>query len=272
MLALAPDPSALRAAASLGAAAPWRDWGTSGDLVWGLCAGSGKDPYQVAVDLTGPAYRCSCPSRKFPCKHALGLLLNWAGGRVPEQDEPAGFAGAWQASRAARTAQVAQAPKKEVKDPAAAVRRSQQRAQRVAAGLAELQMWLCDQIRAGLSGAGGRRRAEPIAARMVDAQAPGVASVLRRLALLPATGAGWPDRLLAEYAQLHLLARAYGQVEDLPPGLAAVVRSRIGFTVNREDVLAAPPVSDRWLVVAVRDVPEPPIPARRIWQIGRAHV
>jgi hypothetical protein len=48
-----------------------------------------------------------------------------------------------------------------------------------------------------------------------------------------------------------------------------VVRSRIGFTVSREDVLATPALSDRWLVLAVRDTDEPPIPARRIWLRGR---
>ena len=271
MLALAPDTSSQRAAAGLAGASPWSGWGASGELVWGSCAGSGKDPYQVAVDLAGPAYRCSCPSRKFPCKHALGLLLNWAGGRVPEQAEPVDHARAWQASRVARLSPVTvKAPA--VKDAAAAARRSQQRAQRVAAGLAELRMWLCDQVRAGLSGlpgAGGHRHAEQIAARMVDAQAPGVASALRRLSPVPASGDGWPGRLLAEYAQLHLLARAYDQLDALPPGLGAVVRSRIGFTVSRDDVLATPAVSDRWLVLAARDVDEPPIPARRIWLCGQ---
>jgi len=34
-------------------------------------------------------------------------------------------------------------------------------------------------------------------------------------------------------------------------------------------VLASPAVADRWLVLAVRDVDEPPIPARRIWLRGR---
>ena len=61
-------------------------------MLWGLCAGSGKNPYQTIVDLSGPAYKCSCPSRKFPCKHALGLLLNWANGSVPEESAPADFA------------------------------------------------------------------------------------------------------------------------------------------------------------------------------------
>ena len=268
MLALAPDTAAQRAAAGLADPAPWSCWGASSDLVWGLCAGSGKDPYQVAVDLDGPAYRCSCPSRKFPCKHALGLLLNWAGGRVPERMQPADYARVWRAGRSGRVSQVT-AKAVTVKDAAAAARRSQRRAQRVAAGLAELRMWLCDQIRAGLSGTNGHRHAEQIAARMVDAQAPGVANALRRLSPIPASGDGWPGRLLAEYAQLHLLARAYDQLEDLPPDLAAVVRSRIGFTVTRDEVLASPAVRDRWLVLAVRDVDEPPIPTRRIWLHGR---
>ena len=43
--------------------------------VWGLCQGSGKEPYQTQINLIGPAFHCSCPSRNFPCKHALGLLL-----------------------------------------------------------------------------------------------------------------------------------------------------------------------------------------------------
>jgi hypothetical protein len=190
---------------------------------------------------------------------------------VPEQAEPVDHARAWQASRGARLSPVT-VKTPAVKDAAAAARRSQQRAQRVAAGLAELQMWLCDQVRAGLSGlpgAGGHRHAEQIAARMVDAQAPGVASALRRLSPIPASGDGWPGRLLAEYAQLHLLARAYDQLDALPPGLGAVVRSRIGFTVSRDDVLVTPALSDRWLVLAVRDTDEPPIPARRIWLRGR---
>jgi len=234
-----------------------------------MCAGSGKQPYQIVVDVAGPAYKCSCPSRKFPCKHALALLLSWAKGAVPEQGEPAGYAQAWQADRKARA--VTAAKPKTGNDGEAATRRSQQRAARVSAGLAELQMWLRDQVRAGLSGAaaGGYRHTEAITARMVDAQAPGIAGVLRRAAAVPASGNGWPGRLLGEYAQLHLLARAHDHIGTLPPSLAAVVRSRVGYTTSRDDVLALPAVSDRWQVLAARDLLDEPIPARRVWLRGR---
>ena len=271
VLGLAPDGASRQAAERLAGRPVWSGTGSAGDLVWGLCAGSGARPYQVVADLSGPAYRCSCPSRKFPCKHALGLLLSWSRGAVPEAgaEGPPDFAREWQTGRAARAPKPKSAPPR---DPEGAARRAQQRADRVSAGLAELETWLRDQVRAGLStaAASGYRHAEAIAARMVDAQAPGVAGTLRRLSPLPVSGDGWPGRLLAEYAQLHLLARAYGAVDDLPAPLAATVRSRVGFTTGREEVLAGPAVTDHWLVLGGRDLLDAAIPARRIWLRGRA--
>ncbi|HEX4291644.1 MAG TPA: SWIM zinc finger family protein [Trebonia sp.] len=292
VLGLAPDESSRRSAVALGRPAPWSGAGVAGDVLWGLCAGSGKNPYQVVVDLGGPAYKCSCPSRKFPCKHALGLLLNWANGSIPEESVPADFAAAWLAERRARAEKSggrtdpgdspASAASGAVKDEAAAARRAQQRAERVANGLADLQSWLRDQVLVGLSAssAGGSasvggsaasasRHADDIAARMVDAQAPGVAAVLRGLSEVPASGEGWPGRLLGEYAQLHLLARAHQRLSALPPDLAATVRSRVGYPTSRAEVLARPAVTDHWAVLGVRDLLDGNVPGRRLWLRGR---
>ena len=55
-----------------------------GSLYWAECAGSGKTPYRVSVDFTqkdAPVCRCSCPSRQFPCKHALGLMFEILAGK-----------------------------------------------------------------------------------------------------------------------------------------------------------------------------------------------
>lgn len=280
VLDLASDESSRRSATGLGRPAPWSGTGVAGDVLWGLCAGSGKNPYQTIVDLSGPAYKCSCPSRKFPCKHALGLLLNWANGSVPEESAAADFARAWVDDRRAR-AEKAQKPFARtvpadsplaidpgtVKDEAAAARRAQQRAQRVAHGLAELQSWLRDQVSVGLSAA--PVKADEIAARMVDAQAPGVAAALRGLSAIPASGEGWPGRLLGEYAQLHLLARAHERLDTLPPDLAATVRSRVGYPTGRKDVLTRPAVTDHWAVLGVRDLVDGAVPGRRVWLRGR---
>lgn len=44
----------------------------------GECKGSGSSVYSVSVDFideASPVCRCSCPSRQFPCKHGLALML-----------------------------------------------------------------------------------------------------------------------------------------------------------------------------------------------------
>jgi hypothetical protein len=153
-----------------------------------------------------------------------------------------------------------------------AERRVEQREARVATGLAELDRWLCDQVRQGLavSQQAGYRHWDDIAARMVDAQAAGLAERLRALAAVPHSGPGWEGRLLAEYALLRLLTVAYGEQAALPPPLRDTVRSRIGFTVRKADVLAGgQPVRDHWHVLARRDLDQERLRVRRVWLRGR---
>ncbi len=53
-------------------------------LLFGECQGSGKTPYLCSADFTNPqsvTYRCSCPSRQFPCKHSIGLLYAYVEGK-----------------------------------------------------------------------------------------------------------------------------------------------------------------------------------------------
>jgi hypothetical protein len=157
-------------------------------------------------------------------------------------------------------------------NPEAALRRAAQREQRVASGIAELDRWLCDQVRQGLavSQQAGYRHWDDIAARMVDAQAPGLAERLRAMAAVPYSGTGWDGRLLAEYALLRLLTIAYRRRAGLPPPLLDTVRSRIGFTVRQADVLASgQPVKDRWSVLARRDLEQDRLRSRRVWLRGR---
>src|SRR5687768_10629876 len=72
LAALAPDAASVAAARSVSGPRQWSSAGHDERAVWGTCRG-----YQTAVELAGPAFSCSCPSRKVPCKHALGLLLLW---------------------------------------------------------------------------------------------------------------------------------------------------------------------------------------------------
>jgi hypothetical protein len=261
--ALAPDPASVKAARGLSGAGSWSAAGQFDDILWGLCRS-----YQVGVDLSGPAFKCSCPSRKIPCKHALGLLMLWSSSSLPEA--PADFAREWQASRAA----VASRPRAStIPGPEAAARR----AERVASGMGELSRWLDDQIRQGLAGAqrSGPQPFDAMAARLVDAQAPAAAGAVRRLAgLLYLNGQGigphWADRLLGELAMLRLLVAGHERLSSLPAELAATVRSRIGFPVATEEVLAGPRVADRWQVLGRVEIDDGALTTRRTWLRGAA--
>ncbi|MET8244801.1 SWIM zinc finger family protein [Streptomyces sp. NPDC005202] len=275
VLALAPDDASRKAGSKLGAAGPWSEAGSSDEgTVWGLCKGSGSRPYQTVVDIAdaaGPAYKCSCPSRKFPCKHALGLLLLWAGGDgvVPSGQAP-DWAEQWIAGRRRRaeekrTAGAAGSASASA-DPEAARRRAERRAERITSGATELEQRLADLLRGGLAAAeqAGYGLWEETAARMVDAQAPGLAARVRELGAIPSSGAGWPVRLLEECALLHLLDQGWLRRERLPDGLAATVRSRVGLP----GVADGPPVRDRWLVLAQYDTSDAKLTTRRIWLYG----
>ena len=267
--ALAPDASSLQAATKLARVGSWSEAGSGGDpaSVWGLCQGSGKSPYQTCVDLVEPAYRCSCPSRKFPCKHALALMLLWAGGEIKEVDQP-DWVREWHEGRAARTTRkAATGPRTEAQEKAAA-KRAAARQQRVASGVAELRQWLADQVRHGIAGTDqlGYKHFETLAARLIDAQTPGLAGAVQAIAAIPSSGPGWEERLLTEFAMLHLLTTA--SVADLPDDLAAVARVRVGQTIPTEQVLAAPPVRDVWRVIGLRDSHEDRLSVRRVWLIG----
>ncbi|WP_326658504.1 SWIM zinc finger family protein [Streptomyces sp. NBC_00385] len=267
VLALAPDDASRKAGNKLGSAGPWSDTGGDGSgAVWGLCRGSGSKPYRTVIDTTGPAYKCSCPSRKFPCKHALGLLLLLAsGGPAVPAGTPPDWAEEWLTGRRARAKE--EAPGGGPADPEAARRRAERRAERIGGGAQELEQRLTDLLRGGLAAAeqSGYGLWEETAARMVDAQAPGLAGRVRELGAIPASGPGWPVRLLEECALLHLLDTAWLGIDRLPQPLAATVRTRVGLTSAAE----GPQVRDHWLVLAQYDTPEGKIVTRRVWLYGR---
>jgi hypothetical protein len=125
---------------------------------------------------------------------------------------------------------------------------------------------LADLLRGGLASAeqAGYGMWEETAARMVDAQAPGLAARVRELGAIPSSGPGWPVRLLEECALLHLLDQGWLRRERLPDDLAATVRSRVGLPGSAD----GPPVRDRWQVLAQYDTADTRLTTRRIWLYG----
>jgi hypothetical protein len=279
VLALAPDPASAKAGRGLAAAPAWATLGRADGAAWGECKGSAKLPYQAAVDLSEPAFRCSCPSRKFPCKHGLGLLLLLVEQpqALPEAPAPT-WVGDWLADRARRAAtrvERSTSPSTQPADPAAQVRRAQRRESSVADGLAEVERWLDDLVRHGLGAAQQQPPSfwERPAARMVDAQAPGVARLLREMASAAHSGDGWPARLLDRLGRLHLLLEAHKRLDALPPATRDDVRALVGWTQSQDTLLAEPGQRGSWAVVGQRVDDDGRLRTQRSWLLderGRA--
>lgn len=267
MLGLAPDAASQKAATGVAKPAVWAGTGCDELAVWGECKGT----YRTCVDLVGSAFRCSCPSRKFPCKHGLALLLLWSDGAVAEGEAQPGWVSEWLAERlqrAERSTDPGEAGRSRTPDPKTAERREQ----RVAAGLEEFERWLRDQVTQGLAAAETARYSlwDEAARRLIDAQAGALAGQVRSLAAVPRQrGSEWPGRLLEEYALLYLLIRAYRRRDELSPQLRETVRSRVGFTVSQDEVQQGPAVRDEWYVAGTRDSEQDRLITRRAWLRGR---
>ena len=275
--ALAPDQASLKAAAGLRKPAKWSGAGISpdGQLIWAACAGSGANPYRVMADLADLGNKCTCPSRKFPCKHVLALLWMWtedslafATGETPDwvsewlgrrRKGGGGSAAPASTPAAAKDMRAAAVEEPEAhEDPKAIARRAaaaEKRAAETEAAMRDavnaLEGWIGDQLRLGLASfiedATGRCRR--IAARLVDGKAAVLAGRIdelpSRLLALPAG-----DRVrgaVIELGKLVLLVRAFrADPKD------AEIRRSISTAENREALLDNPEtlrVTSTWEVV-----------------------
>ncbi|SNT09085.1 SWIM zinc finger [Granulicella rosea] len=286
--ALAPDQPSLAAARKLLKPAAWPTLAVDGDLVWGECQGSGATPYRVVVHEADAGYKCTCPSRKFPCKHSLALMWMRAEGKIvfaaaptPEwvkdwlgrrrgpsaaasQDESAP-----KPIRSIQLAAVAETeveadPKAEARAAAARERNRQEREAAILRGLDDLDIWLADQVDRGAAAfvAQCTQACRLIAQRLVDAKAPGLATRLdalpTRLFTLPE--AVRPVAAVEELGLVYLIAQAYRRQAELPPALAADARQAAGWSFTREALLAdeaALRVDGAWRVVATLSEVQP---------------
>ncbi len=284
VVAVAPTPA--RFAAAEGAATPahWLGLGADRRSLWGRYRGSGREPYDTMVDHEHVAWRCSCPSRSVPCKHALALLTMWVRGQVPAAPVPPAV-DSWADGHARRAAgrdtstaaptSGPPGPADEPADPAPVddAERDRARDERIARlhhGLVELDRWLDDRLRTGLADPALARFAtwDDLAARLVDARAGALANRVRRLAGVVGARPDWHEVVLAELGVLHLLAEAGQRLSDLPTPLADTVATACGWQVRQTDVLAGVPETDTWVVAGRSDTREDRIEVRRTWLHG----
>ena len=279
VLALAPDAASAKAANGLLKPGGWPTLGADAAAVWGECQGSGSKPYQTQVDLAGPTFKCSCPSRKFPCKHGLALLLLRAkDASLFTATTPPAWVADWLSARTERVQKKEEKQREQAASPAAepsaaALKSAQQRWAKMATGAAELQPWLLDQLARGLGSLGPQSRAawETMAARLVDAKAPGLGQRLSNAAAGLLQGADWPEKTLRQLGLLQLACEAVARRDALSEAAQTDLRIMLGWPLEKETVLAqSPGVADIWQITGVvQEERDNNVQERRVWLQGQ---
>ncbi|MEJ9079828.1 SWIM zinc finger family protein [Gordonia malaquae] len=263
VIAAAPDAASVAAGRKLASPGPWSGTGATDALLWGSCQGSGKKPYQVSIDLTGPAFRCSCPSRKFPCKHAIALLLLWSAGAIAD-GEVSDFASSWADERASK-AKTRSKPAAPV-DPQAQAARRAERVAKMDAGVREFSRWLSDLVRAGLAEALRRPLPwwETTASRLVDAQAPGLAERVRDTGADVVAGLG-ADELLERIGVWWMLVQAWSRRDSLTTSESADLHAALGWPTPTAEVRGGAVESRVWTVVGAHRDQKGRLAQQRTW-------
>ena len=268
VLGLAPDPAAAQAARRLASSRAWSRLGSSEAAIWGNCQGSAL--YQVRVARGDLGSKCTCPSRKFPCKHALALLLRSIDQPIPPAAEP-DWVREWLDKRTAGPAREKARKTAAPPDPEAQARRAKKRLERVRGGLTMLDLWAQDLVRDGIASLEERPPAffAQMAARLVDAQATGLARRVRRIGFLAGSDPGWPRAVLEELGLIALASHAFRRLDDLDAPLRADLRQLVGFSLDKEDVIAAGDrVEDDWVVVGQIVSEDERFRSQRTWLRG----
>lgn len=285
---IAPDQASLSSAKKLLSANKWQGQGfcPSTHTAWGECQGSGSKPYYVVVDVADTGYKCTCPSRKFPCKHALALMWryvsdssvfveatapqwvsDWLGRRrKTKKDTPANSQTDNQDSTPKAKKSIAltdidtdtTTKDNDPKKQAAAQKRSQTTKAntdaQISTGLQEFITWLDDQIHLGLGAFfdNMHERCRQGASRLVDAKASGLASMVDELPaiLLNTPKAYRINRVLGEFGRWYLLIKAWQQDPDDPDVRRTIIKAEDkDVLINSPNTLS---VMGVWQVVGER--------------------
>ncbi len=280
--ALSPDPASLKAGKDLAAEKKWVSFAYNERVLWGEIKGSGSQPYRTQIDLIHTAFKCSCPSRKFPCKHGLGLFLLFVRSQSLFQEthiEPV-WVKEWIDKRSTRVEKQAaeekpSTPVEEEKKVKQKAKTQQKRYSEMASGVAELEIWLKDLLRGGFLSIPAKEAQfwQKTAARMIDAKVPGLGNMVKEFQEIDFyTGNSWQEEVLYQTSRIFLLLEGFKRIETLPPLIQEDVKSLIGVSRNQKELFddpAAETVKDTWLVLGrQREVTDENLTIQRDWVYG----
>ncbi len=208
-------------------------------LLFGHCQGSGKDPYLCSADFAqpqAPVYRCTCPSRQFPCKHSLGLLYAFMQGKkFDSADAPEALASKRDKAAARVEKKKEEADKPKVVNKAALAKKIKAQLE----GIDLLEKLTLDLVRLGIGNMNAKsaKEIEEQAKQLGNAFLPGAQSALHRYTKLFYTD----DATERTSAQREAI---YSEALDQLGRLSAIVKQGRAYLQKRSEDPELKPETD----------------------------
>lgn len=278
ILSYAPDTGTGQRATGIAHAQIWHSLEGNGRAIWGTY-GYALDPFKVVVDFEGPAFRCTCPVRRKPCKHSIALLLVFA--KNNDAFKVASEAPEWVHSwlsqrdeRGRRSRNITVEVKRSAEEEKILAEKRQasrdKRLEKMAHGLDDLERWLTDLFRQGLASLESHSQEywTELQSRMSDASLTGIARRLRQLPLLMSEE-DWHEPLLSALGDIYLILKGFRHIKTLPDALQDDLLMLSGVNFKKAEVLEGKSQSDYWLVAGQTESKEEGhLMARRTWFVG----
>jgi hypothetical protein len=109
-----------------------------------------------------------------------------------------------------------------------------------------------------------------MAKRMVDAQAPGLAGMVKGLGRASFFKDGWQSDFIDQLLNVYLVISAYRNKDTVPANVLNDVKSSIGFTQSQEELKEQQGIVDTWLVLGKQVSEDDNLTVERYWLHGTA--
>src|SRR4030095_7650286 len=152
-------------------------------------------------------------------------------------------------------------------DEAAQAKRQQARQLKVSDGIEELNAWLKDIIRNGIISIPEQGSAffENMSRRVIDAQAPGLAGMVRSLGETNFYTEGWPRQFMDQLLRIYIITEGFKNNIAVNELVQEDIKTWIGFTQNQDELKEQNGILDTWLVLGKQTSEVDAITTEKFW-------
>ena len=273
ILSISPDASSTKNANKIFSKTKWSVY-RSDRAIWCEIYGSGKKPYLTQVDIGDIAFKCSCPSRKFPCKHSLALGLYIANNGIDSievSDEPI-WVKEWIDKRVEKSQKQMTQPK--VKSQESIEKIEAKRWASAIKSVGFVADWLEDVMKLGILEFPNREYGyyQELKKRMVDLKLVGFNRFFTQLEDMSYVD-GYEEEVIYILTLIHQLVTSIKNHDKLDKSIKAEIGMLMGWSLSQKELLSQKDtevVSDEWIVVSIELNEIDNLISRKVYLYGRA--